>query len=174
MDIDTINRMSANEFVRAFGGVFEHSAWVAEHALAARPFADIDALHAAMVAVVRSAPREEQIALLNAHPDLAGREAEEGTMTDASVAEQSSAGLDALSAAEVARIAELNARYRERHGFPFIIAVRHYTKAGIFHEFEHRLHEASDVELAAALRQVFAITRLRLERLCDSRQGAQA
>jgi len=149
--------------VRCFGGVFEHSPWVAEHAFAARPFADIDRLHAAMVAVVRSAPREEQIALLNAHPDLAGREAEEGTMTDASVAEQSSAGLDALSAGEVARIAELNVRYRARHGFPLIIAVRHYTKAGIFHEFERRIANDTGSEHDWALSQVFAITRMRLE-----------
>ena len=107
MDITAVNRMDHPSFLAAFGGVFEHSPWVADRAYAACPFADIDALHAAMRRVVETATRDEQLALLNAHPDLAGKEACAGTMTDASVAEQASAALDRLSPEEMDRIAAL-------------------------------------------------------------------
>ncbi|MBS0550981.1 MAG: 2-oxo-4-hydroxy-4-carboxy-5-ureidoimidazoline decarboxylase, partial [Proteobacteria bacterium] len=154
--------MDRDAFVKAFGGIFEHSPWVAERAWAARPFADAGAVHDAMAAVVRALPREEQIALLCVHPDLAGKEAEDGTMTDHSVSEQASAGLDALSKAEMARMRELNQRYRARHGFPFIIAVRRHTRDQIFSEFERRLASDTDAELEACLAQILTITRLRL------------
>lgn len=160
-----VNAMPAAEFRAAFGGVFEHSPWVAEGAFAARPFASVDALHAAMTDVVKRAGRDEQVALLRAHPELAGREAQAGTMTGDSTAEQGGAGLNALSRAEMARISDLNRRYREKFGFPFIIAVRKHTKDGIFSEFERRLANDRDTELGAALGQVFVITRLRLDGL---------
>jgi 2-oxo-4-hydroxy-4-carboxy-5-ureidoimidazoline decarboxylase len=172
MEMQNVNRMDQVEFVDAFGGIFEHSRWVAENAFAALPFGSLDALHGAMVAAVMAAPRERQIALLCAHPDLAGKEAQEGSMTDASVAEQSSAGLDRLTRAEMTRLNELNAAYRARHGFPFIIAVRHYTKEGVLHEFARRLERDSETEIAACLQQVFAITRMRLARLIDDRACA--
>lgn len=162
MSIDRVNAMDRETFMRLFGGVFEHSPWVAERAWDARPFADFGALHRAMVEAVSRVPAEQQVALLRVHPDLAGKEAEEGTMTDHSVSEQASAGLDALSRAEVERIRDLNARYRARHGFPFIIAVRRYTKDGIFSEFERRLGNDSAAELDECLAQIFAITRLRI------------
>jgi 2-oxo-4-hydroxy-4-carboxy-5-ureidoimidazoline decarboxylase len=165
MEMQSINDMDVVAFVARFGGVFEHSPWVAERAFAARPFADLQQLHAAMVAVVRAASRDEQLALLRAHPDLAGKEAQQGTMTASSVSEQSAAGLDRLSAAEMKLISELNAAYRARHGFPFIIAVRHYTKEGVLHEFARRLANDSPGELEAGLQQIQAITRLRLERM---------
>jgi 2-oxo-4-hydroxy-4-carboxy-5-ureidoimidazoline decarboxylase len=160
-----VNAMPAAEFRAAFGGVFEHSPWVAEGAFAARPFARVDALHAAMTDVVKRAGRAEQVALLRAHPELAGKEAQAGTMTGDSTAEQGGAGLNALSRAEMARISDLNRRYREKFGFPFIIAVRKHTKDGIFSEFERRLANDSDTELATCLGQVFVITRLRLDGL---------
>src|SRR5689334_20280145 len=155
--------MDKAAFVAAFGGIFEHSPWVAERAFERRPFASLAKLHDAMVEAVRTAPRERQTALLLAHPDLAGKEARAGTLTPSSVEEQASAALDRLSSAEMARIGELNRAYRERHGFPFIVAVRHYTKAGIFHEFERRIANDTDSEHAWALSQVFAITRMRLD-----------
>jgi 2-oxo-4-hydroxy-4-carboxy-5-ureidoimidazoline decarboxylase len=167
MNLNPLLEADANAFMCRFGGLFENSPWVAQRAFAARPFGTPERLHAAMVAVVRAAPREEQLALLRAHPELAGREARAGTMTDSSVSEQSSAGLDRLSRAEVLRIAELNAAYRARHGFPFIVAVRHYTLAGILHEFERRLANDRESEFEAALQQVFTITRLRLSKLVD-------
>ncbi|MEP6655706.1 MAG: 2-oxo-4-hydroxy-4-carboxy-5-ureidoimidazoline decarboxylase, partial [Betaproteobacteria bacterium] len=106
--------------------------------------------------------REEQLALLRAHPDLAGQEARAGTMTHASVAEQASAALDRLTPGEMERIAKLNAAYRARHGFPFIIAVRQHARDGILNEFERRLRNDSESEIAANLQQISVITRLRL------------
>lgn len=162
LDLDALNGMDAGDFADALGSTFEHAPWVAEGASAARPFASIDQLHAAMMAVVQGAPRPTQMAFLCGHPELAGKEAQAGTMTRDSVGEQASAGLNALSAAEIGELRELNARYRERHGFPFIIAVRHYSKADIFDELRSRLARSSDTELAEALNQIATITRLRV------------
>jgi 2-oxo-4-hydroxy-4-carboxy-5-ureidoimidazoline decarboxylase len=165
LTIAEVNRMSAAEFVRVLGGVFEHSPWVAERAFAARPFADLGALHAAMAEAVRGAGREAQLALLRAHPELAGKEAQAGALTRNSTAEQASAGLNALTRAELERIAALNRRYREKFGFPFVIAARRHSKDGIVRELERRLELDPEAELANGLEQVFAITRLRLDAL---------
>jgi OHCU decarboxylase len=110
--LDALNGMSGDDFRRALGAVFEHSPWVAERAWPARPFATCDALQTAMAAAVRQASRDEQLALLRAHPDLGGKAARAGAMTDASVAEQSSAGLDRLSHEEYERFERLNTAYR--------------------------------------------------------------
>jgi 2-oxo-4-hydroxy-4-carboxy-5-ureidoimidazoline decarboxylase len=163
MQLDAVNRMDPPSFVAAFGGVFENSPWVAQAACGARPFANIDALHAAMAQAVKNAPPAQQLALLRAHPELAGREARAGDMTDASEAEQASAGLNRLTAAEMARIGELNRAYGTKFGHPFIIAVRKHTKGGIFAEFERRVAHDAATERVAALNEVFTITRLRLE-----------
>jgi len=159
--------MAASEFVAALGGVFERSPWVAERALARRPFASVDALHGAMVDAVRAATRETQIGLLRAHPELAGREAQAGLLTADSTAEQKGAGLDALTPEEVDRIGALNRAYRQTFGFPFIIAVRRHAKDQIFREFERRLANDVETELANGLEQVYAITRLRLEAVTE-------
>jgi 2-oxo-4-hydroxy-4-carboxy-5-ureidoimidazoline decarboxylase len=160
-----INAMRPEAFVAALGTVFEHSPWIAERAFVRRPFADAARLHEAMVDVVRSASRDEQLGLLRAHPELAGREAQAGTLTADSTAEQRSAGLNALTRAEMERVARLNRAYRDRFGFPFIIAVRRHTKEGIFAEFERRLGNDADTELRECLEQVYIITRLRLDAL---------
>ena len=174
MDLATANACDSEAFVRTFGPVFENSPWVAAAAWHARPFASIDALHAAMANVVRAAPREQQLALLNAHPELAGKEARTGAMTRASVSEQSAAGLDRLTGDELARLNALNHAYRSRFGHPFIIAVRNHSKQGIFESFERRLAHAADVELASALSEVFEITRLRLDRLFGTDERIRA
>jgi 2-oxo-4-hydroxy-4-carboxy-5-ureidoimidazoline decarboxylase len=122
-------------------------------------------MHAAMVNVVKYAPVPKQLALLQSHPDLAGKEAQVGAMTASSVSEQASAGLNALSKAEMMQITELNAAYKEKFGFPFIIAVRMYTKEGIFFEFQRRLQNDTQSEFANDLQNVYAITRLRLDKL---------
>lgn len=160
-----INAMPPPEFVAALGGVFEHSPWIAERAFAKRPYVDTAALHAAMVDVVRGASRDEQLDLLRAHPELAGREAQTGTLTADSTAEQRSAGLDALTREEMERVSALNRAYRERFTFPFIIAVRRHTKDGIFAEFERRLGNDAESERLECLEQVSIITRLRLDAL---------
>lgn len=167
--LETLNRASRDELERALGGVFEHSPWITARAVEARPFASVEALHAAMVAVVRRASREEQLALLRAHPDLAGRAARAGALTNASAAEQSSAGLDRLDDQEYERFGRLNAAYREKFGFPFIIAVRRHDKKQILAAFEARLGHTQAQEVEAALAQVFEITRLRLAGLIAER-----
>jgi len=166
--ITEVNAMSPAAFVAALGGVFEHSPWIAERTLLERPFADVAALHAAMVEVVRGASREEQLALLCAHPELAGREAQAGTLTADSTAEQRSAGLSALTREEMERVGKLNCAYRTRFGFPFIIAVRRHTKDGIFAEFERRLGNDAETERQECLEQVYAIARLRLDALISA------
>lgn len=160
--LDEVNRMSGAEFTATLGDIFERSPWVAERAFAARPFASVGALHDAMTRVVREASREAQLGLLRAHPDLAGKLTAGGVMSAASVTEQASAGLNRLAGADAERFDRLNRAYRERFGFPFIIAVRHHTRAGILEAFERRLTHSVEQEIAAALAEVFEITRLRL------------
>ena len=162
LTIEALNQMSQTAFVETLGGVFEHSPWVAERAWAARPFAGIDALHRAMVDAVRGATPDERLALLRAHPDLAGRAARAGAMTASSRAEQSSAGLDRLTNAEYERFQGLNTAYRERFGFPFIVAVRRHDTLAILAAYERRLQNTREGEIEAALEQVFEITGLRL------------
>jgi len=174
MDIETVNRMDRATFVATFGGIFENSPWVAARAYEMRPFASAAALHDAMATAVERATRDEQLTLLRAHPDLAGSEAREGTLTASSAAEQASAALDRLAPGELAHLGKLNAAYRARHGFPFIVAVRHYTKSGILHEFERRIDNDTGSELAWALQQVFAITRLRIAERFDRAEASIA
>jgi 2-oxo-4-hydroxy-4-carboxy-5-ureidoimidazoline decarboxylase len=159
------NRLDRDAFARALSPAVERSPWVVERAWAARPFATVDALHAALAAVVRAAPREEQLALLRAHPDLAGKAARAGELTAASATEQASAGLDRLSAADHERFDRLNRAYRARFGFPFIVAVRRHTLGSILAAFEERLAHAPDQEIEAALEEVLSIVRLRLDTL---------
>ena len=161
----TLNGLGRDEFRRVLGGVFEHSPWVPERAFARRPFASVGDLHAAMTQVVRQASREEQLTLIRAHPDLAGRAARAGAMSAHSVAEQSGAGLDRLTDEEYARFARLNDAYRARFGFPFIIAVRRHDKTAILKSFETRLGNSVDVEVETALAQIAEIARLRLDAL---------
>lgn len=163
LDLGGLNATTQTEFVEALGGVFEYSPWVAEEAWSARPFADVDTLHEAMMRVVRHRNTEEKIALLRAHPELAGRVARAGEMTRDSVAEQSSAGLDRMTEAEFARFDHLNTAYREKFGFPFIIAVRNHNKESILDGFTSRLNNSPEEEIEAALNEIGAITRKRLE-----------
>ncbi|WP_066340015.1 2-oxo-4-hydroxy-4-carboxy-5-ureidoimidazoline decarboxylase [Azohydromonas lata] len=165
LSLNDINALDRDAFVAALGRSFEHSPWVAEGAWSARPFRSVEQLHAALMDVVRRAPRERQLAFLRAHPELAGREAQAGTMTDESVAEQSSAGLDALSREEFQRLNALNGAYRERHGFPFIIAARRHGKAQILAELQRRTQRDSEQELHEALAQIADISRLRVDAL---------
>lgn len=167
-DMAPINAMDRAVFVQKFGGIFENSPWVAEKAWEKRPFATLDDLHAAMVAVAKTAPAARQLTLLQSHPDLAGKEAQAGTMTASSVAEQASAGLNALAAAEMAELSALNAAYKAKFGFPFIIAVRMHSKEGIFFEFKRRLQNDTQTEFANDLQNVYIITRLRLNKLLDA------
>ena len=168
-DMGPINSMDRAAFVQKFGGIFEKSPWVAEKAWEKKPFASLDEMHAAMVNVVKSAPLPSQLALLQSHPDLAGKEAQAGAMTASSVSEQASAGLNALSKSEIAQISDFNAAYKQKFGFPFIIAVRMHTKEGIFFDFSRRLQNDTQTEYANDLQNVYAITLLRLNTLLDKK-----
>ncbi len=158
-------------FRERYAGVWEHSPWVAEATLAAGLDASADTpegLHAAMCRAMRAGSPEQQLSLLRAHPDLAGKLAAARLLTPDSAAEQASAGLDALTVDEKARFAALNEAYTARFGFPFIIAVRDNTKASILAAFERRLSNDADTEFAEALRQVERIAALRIEALMAS------
>jgi 2-oxo-4-hydroxy-4-carboxy-5-ureidoimidazoline decarboxylase len=165
LSLPALNSLDRGAFTEALGAVFEHSPWVAERAWDRRPFATVADLHTAMVAAVTSSSAHEQLALLRSHPDLAGRTARAGTMSADSAAEQSSAGLDRLTDGEYERFHRLNATYRERFGFPFIIAVRRHDKTGILEAFAPRLGHTREQEIETALAQVAEIARLRLEGL---------
>ena len=140
--------------------LFEHSPWVEARADARPSSGD---RHADLMAVVATASDAERLALIRAHPELAGKAAIDGTLTHASAAEQASAGLDRLTAEEFARFHDLNARYRERFGFPFIICVRLTDKAGILAAMAARLANDRDTEIATAIDEIGKITKLRLE-----------
>ena len=158
--------MDRDAFLARFGAVYEHSPWVAERAwtLELGPAHDRPAgLANAMARAFRTATPEERLAVLTAHPDLAGKLAQAKRLTDDSTAEQASAGLDALTDAERAQFTGLNAAYVAKHGFPFIIAVRDHDKAGILAAFERRIGNDTDTEFAEACKQVERIARLRLE-----------
>ena len=167
LDIATINAMDQATFVETFGGIFEKSPWVAEQGWSAQPFDSIDDLHGELYAVVSSAPRDAQVKFLNQHPELAGKEAQAGTMTANSVAEQASAGLNALTPEEMQTLATGNAAYREKFGFPFMIFVRGHTKEGIFFYLDRRQQTdpSTDEELHNAMMQVWGITRSRVQRV---------
>ncbi len=160
--------MDRDAFVARFGGVYEHSPWVAERAfeLELGPAHDSAAgLHSALARAFRAATQDERRAVLRAHPDLAGKLASAKRLTAESTDEQASAGLDALTDAERARFTELNTAYTARHGFPFIIAVRDHDKASILTAFERRLANDTETEFAEACTQVERIARLRLEEM---------
>ncbi|HWK13528.1 MAG TPA: allantoinase PuuE [Rhizobiaceae bacterium] len=160
------SRMDREDFVARFGGVFEHSPWIAERASNLELGAAHDSatgLHNALARIFRSASEEERLGILKAHPDLAGKLAQAKRLTPESAAEQSSAGLDALTDAERETFTRLNADYVAKFGFPFIIAVKGLTKGAILDAFGERLDNDRDAEFATACRQVEKIALLRLK-----------
>jgi 2-oxo-4-hydroxy-4-carboxy-5-ureidoimidazoline decarboxylase len=165
MTLDQLNALNADAFVGALAGIFEHSRWVAEEALSKRPFENIDALYETMTAAVNNASDARQLALINAHPELAGKAAVRGELTDESTREQSGAGLDLCTQEEFDRLQALNAAYREKFGFPFILAVRGFDRHGIIANFEARLHHGRDIELRESLQQIYRIARFRFDDL---------
>lgn len=168
MTLDELNALDRDAFTRALGGAFEHSPWIAHGAWQRRPFADLDALHRAMLQVVADGGHERQLALIRAHPELAGKAMLRRELTADSTSEQSGAGLDRCSPAEFARLHALNAAYVARFGFPFILAVRGYDRAGILARFEQRIENDPATEFEEALAQIGKITRFRLETLLQA------
>lgn len=158
-----VNALAPEDFVARFGDVAEHSPWVAETAAAMRPFADRDAMIAGFAAAIETAPEARRLALIRAHPDLAGRAARVGDMAEDSRKEQAGAGLGALTETEFERFIGLNDAYRAKFGFPFVLAVKGATKTVILEAFEARLPNAPEVEFAEAIGQIVRIVRFRLE-----------
>ena len=160
--------LSREAFIAAYGGIFEHSAWVAEraHRLELGPMHDTaTGLHNALCRAFRSASPERRLGVLTAHPDLAGKLAAAKRLTAESTAEQASAGLDALTDDERKRFTAFNDAYVQKHGFPFIIAVRDHSKASILAAFEQRITHDRETEFAEACRQVERIAEFRLRDL---------
>src|SRR3954470_22244298 len=189
MTIDEADGLDREAFVAAFGGVFEHSPWVAEAAWPTRPHGSVAGLHAAMVAAVDAAPADRRLALIRAHPELAGRAAIAGALTAESTREQSAAGLDRLTPGQHARLAagpdpvapaqrrRLRAAaspYRERFGFPFVVCAREHTAASIIAAAEARAASSADAEQRTALAEIAKIARLRLDDLIDDDPGGAA
>ena len=153
-------------FVARFGDVFEHSPWVAERVWHKRPFASAEVLHREMMHAVRNARPAEILALIRAHPELAGREAQAGGLTADSSGEQGRLGFTSLPREEFMKMQELNRAYRDRFGFPCIVALRlHATRASVMAEMERRLGNNDETELRNALEQIGHIARGRLDRL---------
>jgi len=162
------SQMAREDFVAAYGGIFEHSLWIAERAfdLELGPAHDTaTGLHNALCRMFRSASEEERLGVLSAHPDLAGKLAAAKRLTAESTSEQASAGLDALTDEEREAFTRLNAAYVEKHGFPFIIAVRDHDKASILAAFERRVDNERQTEFDEACRQVERIAEFRLKDL---------
>ena len=168
MTFDELNTLDKAGFIRVLGAVFEDSPWVAAGAFENCPFADLSALHAGMVEIVRRADDDKQLSLLRAHPDLAGKAARAGTLTVHSTAEQSGAGLDRLTDGEFERFHALNSAYVGKFGFPFILAVKGHDKTSILEAFERRLKNSAVDERRTALEQVARIAALRLEGMLEA------
>jgi len=161
--LDELNRMDRQAFIAELGDIFEHSPWIAEAAYAPRPFPDLHALYQALTDTVRNADATRQIALIAAHPDLAGKAAREGIITTDSKMEQASAGLDRLTDQEFEKFHKLNDAYRAKFNIPFIVCVRRHGKESILRQFELRLANDEAAERATALNEIFRIAALRLD-----------
>lgn len=161
VSLETLNDASADEFVAAVGFIFEGSPWIARAAYEDRPFPDFSALYDALCAVLAEASADDRLALIRAHPELAGSTAR-GGLTAASRDEQAAAGLSRLSAEDQHAFTRMNAAYRKRFGFPFVICVREHTVDSILRSLERRLQNPRTVEIETALTEIAKIARHRL------------
>ena len=167
MTLSEINALDRAAFCKCLGGIVEHSPWIADAAWEKRPFASLDALHAAMVAALMGAPVEAQLMVMRLHPELAGTAAIRGEVTPDSKQEQGDAGLRQCSPQEFSRLSALNRAYGAKFGFPFIIAVKGLDRAAIIDRFGKRLDRDRSTEFAEALAQIARIARSRLAVLIE-------
>ena len=164
----TPSSLSREDFVQAFADIYEHSPWVAEQAYdlgQGTDLDDIETLHARMSDILLSADHATQLALINAHPDLAGKAAVQGQLTEASTNEQAGAGIHQCTSDEFARFTELNDAYKAKFAFPFIMAVKGSNRHQILAAFETRIHNSADTEFACALAEINKIAMFRLQAL---------
>jgi 2-oxo-4-hydroxy-4-carboxy-5-ureidoimidazoline decarboxylase len=158
-----LNMLPLEDFVARIGPVFEHSPWIAEATWSKQPFDSLEHLHRALSETVHSSSEERRLALIRAHPDLVGHAALAGTLTQTSTSEQTSAGLNKLTADESALFQEFNRTYREKFGFPFVICARLNKKEAILNGFEARLKNSREEEIKTALAEIEKIAYLRLQ-----------
>ncbi|BAU38352.1 hypothetical protein APT_01270 [Acetobacter pasteurianus NBRC 101655] len=163
MLLQDVNTLSPQQFIETFGGIYEHSPWVAEAAAKQRPFASMQQMKQAFSQAVQQAPESQKLALVRAHPELGHRMGVDPDLSAESTQEQGSAGLDRLSPAEYKQLRDLNDAYQKKFGMPFVICVRQATKAVILAAMEQRLTSSFTEELAEALKQIDAIAALRLQ-----------
>lgn len=161
--LSQLNALSQAEFTQALGAIFEHSPWIPNRAWAARPFACVGALHAAMVQVLNNASEGEKLGLICAHPELAGKEAKAGTLTSESKSEQRGAGLDQCTAQELETLRSLNMAYREKFGFPFVVAVKGLTRNDILTLIAQRIQNSKEDEFNRCLLEITKIAMFRLQ-----------
>lgn len=161
--LQNINLYTEEQFIDLFGGIFEHSPWVAQKAALARPFVSLDAAFEAMRKVVEEAGIDEKVALILEHPELGSRL----SMSEHSVAEQTGAGLNALTADEFEVITQLNKQYTEKFNFPFIIAVAGLDKHHIMQEMQRRLKLDNTTEFNTALNEIYKIARIRFTAITE-------
>jgi OHCU decarboxylase len=171
IELETLNHASERDFVAALAAIFEHSPWIAERVADRRPFASGVALHHALCDAVMQAPEAQQLALIRAHPELAGRAAIRGDLTAASTGEQRRAGLPYCTPHQLERLSALNAAYSSRFGFPFVLAVRGHTPESVIAAMERRVTHDAHQELGLALREIFNIARFRLADLLQEPCG---
>ena len=171
LTLEEVNRLGRDEFVARLGSVFESSPWVAQRAWGSRPFGSLAELYGAMVGALSEASMERRMALIRAHPDLAGKAAVAGELTPESTGEQASAGLDSLTQEEYEAFTEMNRAYRERFGFPMIVCVREHTKESILQNAGSRLENSREEEIERTLGEIAKIARLRLQDLVEQEGG---
>ena len=162
ISLQSLNTLDRAGFVAICGRFFEHSPWIADRTWPTRPWASREALHSALCEALSIARLDEQISLIAAHPDLVGKAAIAGQLTSESTREQYAAGLGNLSAEEIALFQKYNNAYRDRFGFPFVICARENKKDAILQAFPIRLTHSREQEIAAAVREIEKIAKLRL------------
>lgn len=161
VSLNDINNMSQEEFVNNLGEIYEHTPQIASQTWQKKPFTDIENLHKSMVQVLKQMSKEEQLSLIKAHPDLGSK----AKMAEASVQEQAGVGLNQLSLDEYQRFQSLNQTYKQKFGFPFIIAVKNHNKNSILKAFEQRLENTIAQEKEQALKEINKIAWFRLKNL---------
>ncbi len=165
--LSQLNNFVDIQFVELLGGIYEHSPWVAEQVYQQRPFDSIKSLEYAMAAIVTGSSRHRRLTLICNHPQLAGKEAEEGALTQHSTREQKGAGLDQCSSEELAKIQALNKQYMEKFEFPFVIAVSGLNRYQIIEAMQQRLHNNPETEFDTSINEIVKIASIRLKALLD-------
>ncbi|MFA9418955.1 MAG: 2-oxo-4-hydroxy-4-carboxy-5-ureidoimidazoline decarboxylase [Gammaproteobacteria bacterium] len=167
ISLANLNQYDREQFIESLGGIFEHSPWVADLVYDCLPFDSTAQLHQCMIETVAKSPEFQRMALICSHPELAGKEADAGTLTTESKQEQSRAGLDQCTAAELAQLQSLNRAYRDKFEFPFVIAVTGLDKAQIMAAVEARLRNPVQAEFDTSIAEIGKIGKVRLDALID-------